>query len=843
MTLRVPNATYPVEVRQTFQRLSDTFFDESSDVDHDATTNFVANEHIDHTAVSISAGTGLTGGGTIAANRTLSLSHLGIESLADPNADRILFWDDGEGACKWLAPDGTTIAISGTTLSVVAGGIDHGELVGLGDNDHPQYLLSTHLGIGSLSDPGGDRILFWNDSATSCAWLRPVGSLWIGGTDLYWGHLGIEDLSDPGATSLLCWNDILNECGWFTDGTGLEFWGNTLRTKDSEIVHDNLSGFVENEHIDWTNATENFLTTGNVTVDSDSSKLYFGDGQDASLYYDGSNLIVSSAEVGAGALKIIMNADQYNAIVIDGETNDCTAGYGDNPITLSVVRDVDAGSGNDLPQVTNIYSRLNLQHTDSIIEHHGINQALLFYLYNTGTIATGGRGRDYGLIGIRGSLNEQGTYDGPDGVDLEYKGNSTGVSATPTFNDTGADNPDYEIRAYGLSCSVNNQPTLNGGNLNVINYGAYITVTGKTAGTSTNYGLYLAAVQNADTNWAVWDASGANWALDGDNQKIMFGAGQDASLYYDGTNLYANPREIGVGKFMIAAPMYCQSTNNDDVVLEVDGYTNDFSTSGGSPKSVKCYLDIDYSTGNFGTSAFVFDNRCYHKSASAKITGDSSFFAFYNAYNNTGSLQNNSVDNRAFYCYPLGNRIDDTGTYDTASTGRLYIYTYGNTATMYITPTFTDSGGVSSGAARCISYGERVVLYNQPTLTSGTLTASAYGFAAKVVGNAAGSSLACGFCIEEVSGADVNYGILDLSGANWHIASDNQKIRLGATQGDFDIFSDGTDAEIDSTGDIFLNATGNVKFGTYAAITTETLQGYITIKDAAGNIRKIGVVA
>jgi len=45
----------------------------SAQVDHDSTTNFVANEHVDHTSVSITAGAGLTGGGTIAANRTLNV--------------------------------------------------------------------------------------------------------------------------------------------------------------------------------------------------------------------------------------------------------------------------------------------------------------------------------------------------------------------------------------------------------------------------------------------------------------------------------------------------------------------------------------------------------------------------------------------------------------------------------------------------------------------------------------------------------------------------------------------------------------------------------------------------
>jgi hypothetical protein len=45
----------------------------SIQVDHDATTNFVANEHIDHSTVTITAGDGLTGGGTIAATRTLNV--------------------------------------------------------------------------------------------------------------------------------------------------------------------------------------------------------------------------------------------------------------------------------------------------------------------------------------------------------------------------------------------------------------------------------------------------------------------------------------------------------------------------------------------------------------------------------------------------------------------------------------------------------------------------------------------------------------------------------------------------------------------------------------------------
>ena len=45
----------------------------SIQVDHDATLNFVANEHIDHSTITIGSGRGLAGGGTIDTNRSLAL--------------------------------------------------------------------------------------------------------------------------------------------------------------------------------------------------------------------------------------------------------------------------------------------------------------------------------------------------------------------------------------------------------------------------------------------------------------------------------------------------------------------------------------------------------------------------------------------------------------------------------------------------------------------------------------------------------------------------------------------------------------------------------------------------
>ena len=58
----------------------------SVQIDHDATTNFVANEHINHANVSIIAGAGLTGGGDITTSRTLKVDSGSMEAYFSARA-------------------------------------------------------------------------------------------------------------------------------------------------------------------------------------------------------------------------------------------------------------------------------------------------------------------------------------------------------------------------------------------------------------------------------------------------------------------------------------------------------------------------------------------------------------------------------------------------------------------------------------------------------------------------------------------------------------------------------------------------------------------------------------
>lgn len=85
---------------------------------------------------SITAGTGLSGG-TITTTGTIALAHLGLESLTDPNADRILFWDEssgGSGATNWLSL-GAGLSISGTTLNSYSVADTVGDNLNAGNTD------------------------------------------------------------------------------------------------------------------------------------------------------------------------------------------------------------------------------------------------------------------------------------------------------------------------------------------------------------------------------------------------------------------------------------------------------------------------------------------------------------------------------------------------------------------------------------------------------------------------------------------------------------------------------------------------------------------------------------
>ena len=145
-----------------------------------------------------------------------------------------------------------TLASAGGTLTVADNIID----LNSGTTGTP----SENVGIKVVRGDSTDVQFRWNETDDQWEYTN-------NGSD-YYGVIGLEQISvtDSGGDGSLSYNNATGVITYtgpsasevrahFTGGTGITLSGGEFSTTDSEIVHDNLSGFVANEHIDHTSVT------------------------------------------------------------------------------------------------------------------------------------------------------------------------------------------------------------------------------------------------------------------------------------------------------------------------------------------------------------------------------------------------------------------------------------------------------------------------------------------------------------------------------------------------------------------------------------------------------------
>jgi len=363
---------------------------------------------------AVVAGTGLTGGAT-SGSATVSLSHLGIESLSDPNADRIVFWDDSAGASQWLTA-GTGLSISGTTIAV---GTLNQDTTGTADNITVSANNSTNETVypifvdGATGSQGAetDTGLTYNPSSGVLTTTSVTGNLTGDVTGDVTGNVSGSSGSTTGnaatATALQNARTI----------HGVSFDG-TANIDLTEVVQDTVGAMVSSNTesgitvayedgdgtLDFTVGTLNQNTTGTAASWTTARTLSFtGD-------VTGSGSVDGSANV-ATALTIAANSVALGTDTTGNYMTDASAGTGvtvthtpaeGSTATIAIGQAVATDSNVQFNDVT-VSGNLDVNGTTTTID--STNTTITDALIELANGTSGTPGNDAGLVIERGSAD------------------------------------------------------------------------------------------------------------------------------------------------------------------------------------------------------------------------------------------------------------------------------------------------------------------------------------------------------------------------------------------------------------------------------------------------------
>jgi hypothetical protein len=268
-------------------------------IDHDSLANFVANEHVDHTSITLTAGDGLSGGGTIASNRSFAVDATVLRTTGDSVvSSSAQLSDDISGSLSAAAVLGLgagiisgsssnsslTTAIVGEGAGIlsgsaqiaddVSGSLSTAAIVGLGANlvsasamvDHDSttnFVANEHINHTSVTLTAGDGLTGGGTIASNRTFAVGAGTgVTVNSNDVAIGqdvattaNVKFNHITGSGNISGSLGNILGFNSGSFQAIDALALSGSVQQATQALINHDSLAGFVSDEHIDHTGVT------------------------------------------------------------------------------------------------------------------------------------------------------------------------------------------------------------------------------------------------------------------------------------------------------------------------------------------------------------------------------------------------------------------------------------------------------------------------------------------------------------------------------------------------------------------------------------------------------------
>ena len=292
----------------------------SAQISHDSTTGFVANEHIDHSSVSITAGTGLNGGGTIASTRTLNVDsdykNDSLNAFTASNANTSLNAATSSYLTSVDISSDTNLAVSDTSEvnMILSGDTLSAELIGGVVSGSDQVASTFAQTILDDTSAGAVRTTIGVDAAgtdnsTDVTLAGSYDYITISGQTITRGQITNDDLAGSIANSKLSNSAItisgtsVSLGGSITDET--LFGGVGVVSGSAQIADVTLTTAAQPNITSLGTLTT--LTVDDVTINgstiSDAGDLTLDIGGDLNIDVDGTDIVLKDGGTAFGRFK------------------------------------------------------------------------------------------------------------------------------------------------------------------------------------------------------------------------------------------------------------------------------------------------------------------------------------------------------------------------------------------------------------------------------------------------------------------------------------------------------------------------------------------------------------